>query len=130
MNDTSRQASSSASNVESDEETESIEESSEERSQMDVDFSTHSKSSQYRASKMLERGMTPFHNGRPSFLTVEEERILVGQLLNWTDMKTIPTVLELPDLVSSSICILFFTFSSSGIEDSRKEETHKISSSL
>jgi hypothetical protein len=128
MNDSAKQVSTAATNLVSDEETESIEESATERSQQDVDFSARSKASKFRGLKMLDRGMAPFHNGRPTYLTVEEEHTLVQQLINWSNMETIPAVSQLPELVFNFNFIQHLQISFPGDEDSRKKEMRKISS--
>jgi hypothetical protein len=66
-----------------------------------VTFSGRSRTAIYRGKAMKNKGLIPFHTGRQSYLTVEEEYSLVKTIMNLTDPDKIITVANIPDMVYS-----------------------------
>jgi hypothetical protein len=77
-----------------------------------MDFVPRSKSGKYRASLALRQSETPGRTGQRPYLSDEEVCFLIQTILDWPDIRTQPTVQDIPLLVSFSYhlvsVILFF----------------------
>jgi hypothetical protein len=55
--------------------------------------------SRKRAEKMISEGRQPQHNGRPAYMTLEEENLLVLQISTWKNPREQPTRAGIPKMV-------------------------------